>query len=197
LGTAIENAYDILPTLKNAHLIEVVEGTHNVLYELYEHNQAFPEMVVNFIKGNKVDFPNTLVLPAIEFPEKVTKEQEDLWDACISGDFKKAKKSISKGADLNALDTRNSKSGRRPLNWAAFFGHNKIVNLLLDYGGEINAQNKTGFTAIHHAVENNQKEIVILLIEAKADISIANKNGKKPIDTALKNKNNVIAKLLK
>jgi len=196
ISTAIENAYDVLTTLKNGHLIEVIEGTHNALYELYENNESFPEMIVNFIIGNKVDFPNTLELPAIEFPEKVTKEQENLWNACILGDTEKAKKAIIKGADVNALDTRKSKSGRRPLNWAAFYGHSKIVKLLLNNGVVINAQNNSGFTAIHHAVENNQKEIIILLIEAKADISIANKKGMKPKDTALMKKYGAIVLLL-
>lgn len=196
-STAIENAYDVLTTLKNGHLIEVIEGTHNALYELYENNESFPEMIVNYINGYKIDFQNTLELPAIEFPEKATKEQEDLWDACIVGDFEKAKESIIKGADVNALDTRKSKSGRRPLNWASFYGHSEIVKLLIDNGTNINAQNNSGFTAIHHAVENNQKDIVIQLIKAKADISIANKNGKKPKDTALMKKYNTILSLLK
>ncbi|WP_299111033.1 alpha/beta fold hydrolase [uncultured Winogradskyella sp.] len=196
-STAIENAYDVLSTLKNGHLIEVIEGTHNALYELYEYDKSFPAMIVNFIKGNTSNFPDTLELPKIEFPERVTKEQEDLWDACIVGDFEKAKESIIKGADVNALDTRKSKSGRRPLNWASFYGHSKIVKLLLDNRAAIDAQNKSGFTAIHHAVENNQKDIVIQLIRAKADISIANKNGKKPKDTALMKKYSEIVSLLK
>ena len=196
-ATAIENAYDILPGLKNGHLIEVIEGTHNALYELYENNESFPEIIVKFIKGAKANFPDTLKLPPIEFPKKVSEVQESLWDACISGDFIKAMESIAQGAVVDALDTRQSKSGRRPLNWSAFHGHTEIVKLLLDNGAKINAQNKTGFTPIHHAVENNQKEMVKLLIKANADISIANKNGKKPLDTAIMNKNHIIIELLK
>ena len=196
-STAIENAYDVVSTLKNGHLIEVIEGTHNALYELFEFNPIFPEIVANFIKGHPVDFPDTLTLPDIQFPEKVVQEQEDLWDASISGDFKKAKKSIDAGADVHALDTRTSRSGRRPLHWAAFYGHNNIVQLLLAHGAAINAQNKTGFTPIHHAVENNQKHTVILLIEANAATSIANKKGEKPIDIAIMKKNKAIIALLK
>ncbi len=196
-STPIENAYDVLPTLTNGHLIEVIEGTHGALRELYKYSPSFPEMVENFIKGHKVDFPDKLELPAIEFPKIVSNAQEDLWNACISGNFKKANKSIAKGADINALDIRKSKSGRRPLNWAAFYGHTEIVKLLLDKGADINAQNKTGYTPIHHAVENNQKDIVILLIAAKADVSIVNKRGNKPLDTALEKKHKNIITLLK
>ena len=196
-STAIENAYDVVSTLKNGHLIEVIEGTHNALYELFELNPIFPEIVVRFIQGHPVDFPDTLALPEIIFPKKETKEQEDLWDASISGDFEKAKKSIDMGANINALDTRTSRSGRRPLHWAAFYGHNNLVQLLLAHGAAIHAQNKTGFTPIHHAVENNQKHTVVLLIEANAVISIVNKNGKKPIDIAIMKKNKAIIALLK
>jgi len=195
-STPIENAYDVLPFLKNGHLIEVKEGTHNALYELYEHNSSFPRLVVNFIIGKKVDFPDTLELPAIMFPKKVSAEQENLWDACVSGDYKKAENALVKGADVNALDTRKSKSGRRPLNWAAFNGHTKIVKLLLDNGADINAKNKTGFTPIHHAVENNQKEVVLQLKKAGADLTIPNKNGKKPVDTAILKKYVSITKIL-
>lgn len=196
-STPIENAYDVLPTLKNGHLIEVIEGTHNSLYELYEHNKLFPEMIAKFIKGDKVDFPDTLELPKIEFPEKVSKQQEDLWDACILGDFKKAKSAISMGADVNSLDIRKNKSGRRPLNYAAFYGHTNIIKLLLDNKAIINAQNKSGFTAMHHAVENNQAKAVMLLIKYKADMSIENKKGENPKNMALRLKNYKILNLLK
>ena len=73
----------------------------------------------------------------------------------------------------------------------------KVVTFLLDNGADLNVQNKTGFTPLHHAVENNQKNTVILLIKANADVSLANVKGNRPIDTAILKKNNAIIDLLK
>ncbi|MEQ5790695.1 alpha/beta fold hydrolase [Muricauda sp. NFXS6] len=185
IATPIENAHEVLMGLKNGHLIEVVEGTHNALYELYEYNSSFPSLVVDFISGNKNVFPAKLTLPPIEYPVKVSPSQETLWDACISGNLQKAENAIAKGADVNALDTRKNNSGRCPLHWAAFYGHKAIVGLLLDNGAQINEQNKTGYTPIHHAVENNKKAVVDFLKEEGADFKISNVKGYKPIDTAI------------
>ncbi len=196
-STPIENAYDIMPTLTNGRLIEVETGTHNVLYECYRLVPDFSKMIANYITGNQVNFPKTIKLPKIQFPQVVSQAQESLWDACKSGDVEKVKLAISEGANVNALDTRASRSGRNPLNWAAYYGHAAIVELLIANKADVNGQNLTGFTALHHAVENNKLEMVQLLLSLGAEINKENKRGKKPIDIAIHNNNNTIIKVLK
>lgn len=196
-STPIENAREVLPGLKNGYLIEVEKGTHNVLYECYRYVNNFKALISDFIKGEFSQLPKTLELPEIEYPSLVSEAQKQLWDSCIEGNLKDVIAAVENGADINQLDLRKSKSGRRPLNWAAYYGHKNIVMWLVDNKADINGQNKTGFTALHHAVEKNNIEIVELLIEYGADKNIKNKRGLKPIDLAITNKFTEILKLLK
>lgn len=196
-STPIENAYDILPSLKNGHLIEVERGTHNVLHECYRLVEGFPELIVKFITGEKVDFPNNIELPQIEYPEPISKAQENLWDACKSGDIEAAKTAITNGADVNALDTRGSKSGRKPLNWAAYYNHLEILKLLVEHNADINGQNITGFSPLHHAVESDNEQAVKLLLELGANQNSKNKRGKTPLDMAIANNQKNIISILK
>ncbi len=197
MSTPIENAYDILPSLKKGHLIEVEQGTHNVLYECYKLIPDFPKLIASFIKGESFEFPDKITLPPVKFPEIVPQAQEDLWDACKSGDIDKVKKAINENADVNALDTRKNSSGRKPLNWAAYYGHDDIVKLLVANSADINGGNNTGFTPMHHAVENNKKFMVALLLELGADPNKKNKRGKTPLDIAMQKGNDEIVAILK
>lgn len=197
LSTPIENAREVLTSLKQGHLIEVIGGNHGALYNLYEHWPPIHDLVRGFMKGRVVEFPDEVTLGPLKFPEPSSQVQKKLWDAAKSGDVEAARKAIVDGADINALDTRRSRSGRRPLNWAAYYNNIEVLKLLLEKGADINTANLTGFTPIHHAVENNAKESVIILIEAGADINIPNKRGIKPIDTAKEKGYESMVKLLK
>ena len=196
-STPIENAYGILPSLKNGHLIEVERGTHNVLHECYRFVEGFPELVAGFIKGEQLDLPNKIELPPIAYPETVSKTQENLWDACKSGNLKAAEIAMINGADVNALDTRGSKSGRKPLNWAAYYNHLDLLKLLVEHKADLNGQNNTGFSPLHHAVENDNEQAVKLLLELGANKNLKNKRGKTPLDLAEANNQQNIVSILK
>ena len=195
-STPIENAREVVASLKNGHLIEVVGGTHGALYNLYEHWQPMHNLVRDFMQGKPVEFPNHVRMPPLKFPEPSSEAQAMLWDAAKSGDVEAARKAIAAGAHVNALDTRRSKNGRRPLNWAAYYDHVEVIELLLANGADINATNITGFTPIHHAAENDKEKSVIVLINAGADVGIANRRGKTPMDTAKEKGHKNIVKLL-
>lgn len=105
------------------------------------------------------------------------------------------KKLIAEGADVNeksALYERSTK--RTPLMFAVYpafderAGHSyayyadagfsqgepgseKIINLLLDSGADINAEDSGGLTALMHAIVSAQKPIVQLLLERGANVS--------------------------
>ena len=49
--------------------------------------------------------------------------QETLWDASKTGDTVTMASALADGAKLDALDTRRSRNGRYPLNYAAWFDH--------------------------------------------------------------------------
>ena len=45
---------------------------------------------------------------------------------------------LERGATVNAFD----KKDRRAIHWAAFMGHVEIVQLLIDFGAEVNCRDK-------------------------------------------------------
>ena len=77
--------------------------------------------------------------------------QDQLWDAAISGDVSAVTSALDAGADIHALDTRTNRNGRAALNWAAWYNHVAVIDVLLERGAEINAVNNTGFAPLHHA----------------------------------------------
>jgi Ankyrin repeats (3 copies)/Ankyrin repeat len=106
---------------------------------------------------------------------------------------------LLKGANPNI---KNNNNGNTPLYYAVEVNDHikdmspegiekrqKIVNLLLDNGADINIQNQYGETPLHRAIGFLfQEEIVLLLLEKGAKIDIADKNGKTPLDCAERTK---------
>lgn len=110
--------------------------------------------------------------------------QANLWDAAGNGDRSAAAAALDAGADVNALDTRSSRNGRYALNWAAINDDSDTTKLLLVKGAKIDAQNLTGFTALHHAAEAGSAAAAKTLLAAGANPSIRNANGETAADVA-------------
>jgi len=96
-ATPIENGRDVVASLENGHLIEVVGGTHGALYNLYEHWPPMRGLVRDFMTGKSVEFPDSVEMPALKFPERSTTAQKALWDAAKSGDVTAVRRAISAG----------------------------------------------------------------------------------------------------
>lgn len=76
LSTPIENAEEVLPNLKNAHLIRIIGGTHSAFDQIGRHNPEFQNIIKKFFDADfavgsanvaSLGFPNELELPALEF----------------------------------------------------------------------------------------------------------------------------------
>jgi CubicO group peptidase (beta-lactamase class C family) len=113
--------------------------------------------------------------------------QEQLWDASRNGDTKTIERALAAGADIEGLDLRTNKNGRRALNWAAVNDRADAIRLLLAKGAAIDAANKTGFTALHHAAEFGSRKAAEVLLAAGANRSIRNSNGESPAEVARRN----------
>nr|MBX2870708.1 alpha/beta fold hydrolase [Saprospiraceae bacterium] len=196
-STPLENAVEVLAGLTHGQLIQVVGGGHGALYNLYEHWPAIYPLLEKFVQGEAVSFPKQVDLGPVQYPDRNKGANAQLWDAAIAGDVGAIKQALAAGADLEALDTRRSKTGRRAMNWAAYHNRTAVLGYLIAQGAELNATNRSGFTALHHAVENNALEAVKLLLQAGADKTIPNKRGVIPLQTARQLKNGAITGLLK
>jgi hypothetical protein len=63
----------------------------------------------------------------------------------------------------------------------------RMIELLLDAGAEIDAQDKNGATALHRAVRTRCAAAVRCLLKRGANSRVRNKNGSLPMDLATRN----------
>ena len=121
---------------------------------------------------------------------------ERLWDAARDGDLPGVTAALDDGADVDALDQRRSRSGRRALNWAALADHADVIAVLLQHGAQVDGVNTTGFTALHHAAEAGALQAARALLAAGASRTLKTADGERPIDVARRKGHADIAALI-
>jgi uncharacterized protein len=79
-----------------------------------------------------------------------------------------------------------SPDGFTPLHYAAFFGNEEILGLLLAYGVDVNLHSRNSFnvTPLHSACTNRHLGIVKILIEQGADVNAKQERGFAPLHEA-------------
>ena len=88
-----------------------------------------------------------------------------LLNAAAAGDIEKVSLLLKQGHLANeALPI----IGTRPLTLAAAYGHVDVVRLLLEHGAEVNAEDFSGWTALHAGSFMGDSETVSLLLERGA-----------------------------
>lgn len=107
----------------------------------------------------------------------------DLLVACRDGNEADVRSILISNIDLvNAAD----KSSTSALIMAANMGYDNIVNLLLDFGADINFQGAGGVTPLHCAVAIGNSTVVSSLLQRAPKINLRNSAGKTPIQCARK-----------
>jgi len=69
-----------------------------------------------------------------------------------------------------------------PIHWAADRGNADMVQVLLKYGADVNAQDEEGQTALHYACSVGYESVIQILLKSSADKAISDNEGLKPID---------------
>jgi ankyrin repeat protein len=126
-----------------------------------------------------------------------TNPQAIFWDSAMEGDTVAMAAALQRGAVVDSLDTRQNFNGRRALNWAAWFNRVPAIRFLLAHGATLEARNRTGFTALHHAAEAGSRAALEALLAAGADPQAANAEGVRPAETAMRKGHVQIATLLR
>lgn len=122
--------------------------------------------------------------------------QDRLWDASMSGDVAAIRQAVADGAALDKVDFRTSRNGRLALNWAAWYNHVPAIEALISLGAPLEAENITGYSALHHAAESGSLEAAVALLAAGADPSHANGEGRTPGWTARNRGNPEVGELI-
>ena len=117
-----------------------------------------------------------------------------LVDAARAGNLEAAKQYLVAGADV---DFRNQQ-GFTPLHVAAQKGHNKVAELLIAKGANVNTSGRLiGTTPLDSAALLGHKEMVELLIDSGADINPQIITGETPLQRAEQRGHSAIAEILR
>src|SRR6056297_1903382 len=83
--------------------------------------------------------------------------------------------------DSTLITFRDSQQGNSALHYAAFFGRNEMVSMLLKNGMDINTLNNLQRSALIFAIAGRHKEIVELLIENGISIHAKDNEQRTPL----------------
>ena len=72
------------------------------------------------------------------------------------------------GININKAD----QCGRQAIHYAAQFGHEALINVLMDKGADVNAKTNQGVTPLHLAILEKNEPAIYALLEHGADTSI-------------------------
>src|SRR5438094_2176056 len=144
---------------------------------------------------NARDTDGTAILTAVYYRQKeivnllvARGAALSLFEAAAAGEIERVERLIAESpAGVNGY----SADGWTPLHLAAFFGHAKIVELLLAHGADVTARSKNpnANTPLHAALAANQKMAAGLLIGHGADLNAADAGGWRPLHLAAANNN--------
>ncbi|KAG8178987.1 hypothetical protein JTE90_012500 [Oedothorax gibbosus] len=156
---------------------------------------------------------------------KIIEVQNSLFDALKNCNLEDMKKSIKKGADLQArnlqlwtawhfaaqggnveigtflveqnLDVKGvNNHGQTPMHTASAFGHKDMVQLLLKNGIDIQEVDFSFKTPLHVAAQNGHTDVVKILLRNKASTAFTDKHGRPPVYYAIKSNHRKVTELL-
>jgi len=114
---------------------------------------------------------------------------QSLLESARKGDLQMCIQSIRDGADITYQSC-----GLSSLFYAAFYGHNMIIDYLVNCGACVNEKNLTGVTPLAKVIESGRPDAigtVQCLLKHNADPNIADVHGNTPLIKAIKSGSSV------
>lgn len=138
-------------------------------------SEAERRCIIQCLNCNKWNSEEYKDIPPKEFFKRRNEQEKDLVRACIQADQVQVETLIKKKINLNVRDFCWT-HGETPLMIAAYYGHNTIVDILLEAGADPNIISLQGATAlINAALMSHEKpitcyeKIIVKLLAAKAN----------------------------
>jgi ankyrin repeat protein len=113
----------------------------------------------------------------------MTKQKYRLLTAVSHGRNDRVKNLLKAGANVHVKEDFR---GFTALIFASYRGNIELINELVKYGANVNAQDKRGRTALMHAVIYNQYDVVVGLLLLSADVNIKCNKSFTAFDYAIK-----------
>jgi ankyrin repeat protein len=153
----------------------------NTAVELAQNAQT-----IDVLKGAGATMP--------EFPEEKKKKNDLLIEYAKKGATGGALMALQAGADVNHKDT--SFLSWTALQYAAYSGHEALIQGLLGAGADINAATSGGMTLLHYTASDNKPEVAKVLLANGAQVNVLSNGWRTPLHTAALNNNPEVAKVL-
>jgi uncharacterized protein len=117
-----------------------------------------------------------------------------IFEACAAGEIERVERLVHESASgaVGAPGINDySADGWTPLHLAAFFGHARIVELLIAHSADVLARSRgtNGNTPLHAALAGNHKFVAAVLIGHGADVNAPDAQGWRPLHLAAANNN--------
>ena len=123
----------------------------------------------------KVESPEKPAQQPAPLPAKKTKPAtEAFFGAALNGDIQTVEAELAAGVDVNATNLNGQ--NQTALMLAAYNGHTKLVERLIDRGGKVNHLDTTGRTALMYCSSGPFPETVQLLIAKGAKVNLVDNN---------------------
>ncbi len=107
----------------------------------------------------------------------------EIHQAAQDGDLEKVKALLKDHPDLVFTKDNN---GRTALDFASYYGHNDVVELLLANKAEIDARDNNGRTPLHYAAATGHNDTADILLANKAELDVKDEeNGDTPLHLAV------------
>lgn len=91
---------------------------------------------------------------------------------------------VRRFVEEDGVDVNMDLDGRKPLHYAADFGHGTVVDYLIGKGAEINAKDKHDITPLLAAIFEGHAEVVRLMLEKGAEKHFKAPDGASYLDAA-------------
>jgi ankyrin repeat protein len=112
--------------------------------------------------------------PAPQPVKKTKAATEAFFNAALNGDIQTVESELAAGVDVNAASLNGQ--NQTVLMLAAYNGHTKLVEMLIDRGGKVNHLDATNRTALMYCCSGPFPETVGVLIDKGASVNLVDNN---------------------
>jgi methionyl-tRNA formyltransferase len=151
------------------------------------------------LPGTEINATETFIdIATIDYNVRLYKDPyEDFWKACTNGEAEKIERSIQTIQNVNLRD----KNGWNAIILATYNNHQKVFDILLKNGADINATNYKGTSVLMYAksaaVRDNNLQLMKAIIKNGANINHRDYKGRTVLSYALDDKHEEVIDFLK